>query len=236
MAWRYIQRDLQAGDILDPEDWNENVREYLEEINGAIDRDNIPASAVVVGSEVDSAVFNEISVAYLIGSTASTNSGSYGSYGPVQLLDTNTQAFQKIDMTSNLSASSDELLLCEASIQFDTADAYNIYGGGNYEDGYVIASKKTLRDWLYVDFRMTIDGFEVAYAGPTTVHHRRQCIYMTGALPVEAGAHVVEVWVRLYHNEKAGDGGSDKVTWYNSTQDLSPRIAAGTILINRRKR
>ena len=65
MAWRYIQRDFQAGDILDPEDWNENVREYLEEINGALDRDNIPTASIVVGEEVGSTVFNEISAAYL---------------------------------------------------------------------------------------------------------------------------------------------------------------------------
>ena len=218
MAWRYIQRDLQAGDVLDPEDWNENVREYLEEINGAMDRDNLPPASVVVGEEVASTVFNEISHSLL--------SVAY------QSLDVDTQAHQKIQMTSNVTASSDELLICEASIQFDTAEALASYGGGNYEDGYVDADQDTLRDWIQYDFIMTVDGFEVAYAGPFTAFHRRQCIYMTGALPVEAGAHVVECFVRLYSDKNGGD----TITWYAAAQSFSPRILEGIILVNRRKR
>ena len=42
MAWKYVKRDFQAGDILDPGDWNENAREFVEEINGYLDRDNLP--------------------------------------------------------------------------------------------------------------------------------------------------------------------------------------------------
>lgn len=41
MAWKYLKQDLQAGDVLDPGDWNNNVREFVEEINGAFDRDNL---------------------------------------------------------------------------------------------------------------------------------------------------------------------------------------------------
>jgi hypothetical protein len=217
MAWRYIQRDLQAGDILDPEDWNENVREYLEEINGALDRDNLPAASVVVGSEVGSAVFNEISASFL--------------QETYQALDVDTQAHQKIKTSNNVTSSSDELLICETSIQFDTA-AYSSYGGGNYEGGYVDADQGTLRDWLQYDFIMTVDGFEIAYAGPFTAFHKRQCIYMCGALPVEAGSHVVECSVRLYVDK---DGG-DTVTWYATAQSFSPRIEEAILLVNRRKR
>ena len=217
MAWRYIQRDLQAGDILDPEDWNENVREYLEEINGALDRDNLPAASVVVGSEVGSAVFNEISASFL--------------QETYQALDVDTQAHQKIKTSNNVTSSSDELLICETSIQFDTAAAA-AYGGANYEDGYVDADQGTLRDWLQYDFIMTVDGFEIAYAGPFTAFHKRQCIYMCGALPVEAGSHVVECSVRLYVDK---DGG-DTVTWYATAQSFSPRIEEAILLVNRRKR
>ena len=188
MAWRFIQQDLQAGDILGPEDWNENVREYIEEINGAIDRDNIPAASIVVGGEVDSTVFNQISAAHL---SAADFVASYGHN--IQLLDVDTQSFQKILLSENITASSDELLICEASIQLDTAEGEAVYGPGT----------------------------------PT------YNIYMCGALPVEAGAHVVETWVRLYHDKSSPD---NNVTWYAPGQDLSPRIAEGTLLVNRRKR
>tara|TARA_R110000823_G_scaffold48496_1_gene123085 strand:+ start:1390 stop:2046 length:657 start_codon:yes stop_codon:yes gene_type:complete len=218
MAWRYIQRDFQAGDILDPEDWNENVREYLEEINGALDRDNIPTASIVVGEEVGSTVFNEISAAYL--------GVSY------QLLDADTQAHQKIQMTNSVTSSSDELLICEASIQFDTADPLLGAAAANYSRGYVKANQGTLRDWIQYDFIMTVDGFEVGYAGPYTAYHKRQCVHIIGAVPVEAGGHTVECFVRLYIDK---DGG-DTVTWQNTGQALSPRIQSGIILVNRRKR
>ena len=217
MAWRYIQRDFQAGDILDPEDWNENVREYLEEINGALDRDNIPTASIVVGEEVGSTVFNEISHSGLVG---------------YQLLDVDTQSHQKIQMTNSVTSSSDELLICEASIQFDTADPLLGAAAANYSRGYVKANQGTLRDWIQYDFIMTVDGFEVGYAGPYTAYHKRQCVHIIGAVPVEAGGHTVECFVRLYIDK---DGG-DTVTWQNTGQALSPRIQSGIILVNRRKR
>tara|TARA_R100001594_G_scaffold122631_1_gene158831 strand:- start:22293 stop:22946 length:654 start_codon:yes stop_codon:yes gene_type:complete len=217
MAWRYIQRDFQAGDILDPEDWNQNVREYIEEINGALDRDNIPTASVVVGEEVASEAFN----AFVSDGLDST-----------QQLEMDTTSFQDIDMTVNLTAVSDELLICETSIQFDTADPTQTYNGTNYNNGYVKFTTGTLRDWLRYEFIMTLDGYQIAYAGPFTAYHKRQPVYMVGALPVEAGAHAVRCAVRLF---AAKDGG-DTVTWDSSTQDFSPRIEKGTLIVNRRKR
>ena len=216
MAWRYIQRDFQSGDVLDPEDWNENVREYIEEINGFIDRDNIPTASIEVGLEVQSEVFNEI---------------SFSNLGTPQILNKDTQSFQRINLSTNLAASSDELLIVEASLQFDTADPTQTYNGSNYDDGYVLASLGTFRDWIRYDFRMTIDGFEVAYAGPFTAFHKRQPVYMIGCLPVEAGALVVECFVRLFHDKR----GTTTETWSASAQGLSPQVA-GTLMVNRRKR
>jgi len=46
MAFRYRQNTPQTGDIVDPEDWNENVREMISEFNGHLDRDNIAEQAI----------------------------------------------------------------------------------------------------------------------------------------------------------------------------------------------
>ena len=140
MAWKFIQRDLQAGDILDPADWNENVREFVQEINGAFDRDNLPASSVSTGEEVAS------------------------------------------------------------EVQYDLI--------------------------------MTLNGLEIAYAGPFTAYQRRQPIYMCGAAPVEAGSNTVECFIRLYVDRKGGA----THTWASSVTDFDPRITEAAILVNRRKR
>jgi len=46
MAFRYRQATPVTSDIIDPEDWNENVREIVGEFNGHLDRDNIPEQVI----------------------------------------------------------------------------------------------------------------------------------------------------------------------------------------------
>ena len=41
MAWKIRQARANSGDLVDPEDWNENVREFGNEYNGFLDRDNV---------------------------------------------------------------------------------------------------------------------------------------------------------------------------------------------------
>jgi hypothetical protein len=218
MAWRYIQRDFQAGDIVDPEDWNENVREYLEEVNGTLDRDNLPSAAFAIGEEIPASVVHELSHAVL--------NAAY------TLLDTDTQAYQATGLSKLVNTTSDELFICEASLQFDTADSTAVYDGTNYDDGYIKADVGSLRDWLQYDFTMTVNGYEIASAGPFTVYQKRQPVYLLGCLPVEKGSYTVECFVRLFTDRR----GTDEHTWDADAQSLGPRITVGTMIINRRKR
>ena len=133
MAWKYIQQDLQAGDVLDPGDWNNNVREFIQEINGAFDRDNLPPSGIVVGEEVESEVFNELSISSL--------------GVAFQRLDKDTQSNQRIQVSNQSVSASEEMLICEASIQVDTADPVGTISGTNFDDGYIHRDTKTVLDW-----------------------------------------------------------------------------------------
>tara|TARA_R110002012_G_scaffold12735_1_gene56230 strand:- start:20966 stop:21622 length:657 start_codon:yes stop_codon:yes gene_type:complete len=218
MAWKFIQRDLQAGDILDPADWNENVREFVQEINGAFDRDNLPASSVSTGEEVASEVFNELDIAYLTVA--------------FQRLDADSQGNQRIQVSNQSVSTSEEMLICEASIQVDTADPVGTIPGTNFDDGYIHRDTKTVLDWCQYDLIMTLNGLEIAYAGPFTAYQRRQPIYMCGAAPVEAGSNTVECFIRLYVDRKGGA----THTWASSVTDFDPRITEAAILVNRRKR
>ena len=219
MAWKFIQRDLQSGDILDPADWNENVREFVQEINGAFDRDNLPASSVATGNEVASEVFNELDIAYLTVA--------------FQRLDADSQGNQRIQVASQSVSTSEEMLLCEASIQVDTADPNTAtMSGTTFDDGYIHRDTKTVLDWCQYDLIMTLNGLEIAYAGPFTAYQRRQPIYMCGAAPVEAGSNTVECFIRLYVDRKGGA----THTWASSVTDFDPRITDAAILVNRRKR
>mgnify|MGYP003112676446 CR=1 FL=1 len=221
MAWKYIQQDLQSGDILDPGDWNNNVREFIQEINGAFDRDNLPPAGIVVGEEVDSEVFNELSISSL--------------GVAFQRLDKDTQSHQRIQVSNQLVSTSEEMLICEASIQVDTADPTPTnppMGGTTFDDGYIHRDMKTVLDWCQYDLIMTLNGIEIAYAGPFTAYQRRQPVYMCGAAPVEAGSNAVECFIRLYVDRRGGA----THTWASDVTDFDPRITEASILVNRRKR
>ena len=50
MAFRYRQITPQVADIINPDDWNVNVREYTNEFNGHLDRDNLPEKGILTTS------------------------------------------------------------------------------------------------------------------------------------------------------------------------------------------
>lgn len=50
MAFRYRQITPQTLDLINPDDWNVNVREYTNEFNGHLDRDNLPEKGITTAS------------------------------------------------------------------------------------------------------------------------------------------------------------------------------------------
>tara|TARA_R110002020_G_scaffold228410_6_gene439167 strand:+ start:1286 stop:1900 length:615 start_codon:yes stop_codon:yes gene_type:complete len=50
MAFRYRQITPQTLDLINPDDWNVNVREYTNELNGHLDRDNLPEKGITTAS------------------------------------------------------------------------------------------------------------------------------------------------------------------------------------------
>tara|TARA_S200002703_G_scaffold154445_1_gene157230 strand:- start:2650 stop:3252 length:603 start_codon:yes stop_codon:yes gene_type:complete len=50
MAFKYRQITPQSGDLINPDDWNVNVREYTNEFNGHLDRDNLPEKGITSAS------------------------------------------------------------------------------------------------------------------------------------------------------------------------------------------
>lgn len=46
MAYRYPVEYFESGDVVTPRDWLLNIREFTDEFNGALDRDNLPLSGV----------------------------------------------------------------------------------------------------------------------------------------------------------------------------------------------
>ena len=149
-----------------------------------------------------------------------------------QMIDKNNQGFQRIQVANKSVSTSEEMLICEASVQVDTALASASVSPGNFDSGYIHVNAGTLLDWCQYELIMTLNGLEICYAGPFTAYHRRQPIYMCGTAPVEAGSNTVELFIRFYVDR---DGGTTH-TWESSVTSLNPRITQANIMVIRRKR
>tara|TARA_R110002012_G_scaffold234810_3_gene408460 strand:- start:606 stop:1466 length:861 start_codon:yes stop_codon:yes gene_type:complete len=94
MAWKYRKEYHEAGDALIPEDWLENQKEFVEEFNGYLDRDNFREKAFSGGAYNNTATptaINSMPVVYnntfnaVFADAHTTWNGT--SYGQIKLLD-----------------------------------------------------------------------------------------------------------------------------------------------------
>jgi hypothetical protein len=196
MAWKYREIEIEDGDVLDPQDWNQNIGAYTEEINGFIDRDNLRENQINVFTEVEvrRALF-DVEAAVSV---------------TVQTLNLRHQGWQQVEnLALSIVAESDELFIAECGLQLQ----HDVYHGPVSEiapddpvSGYFI-------DNLFIEAMMTIDGFEVAYGGPLTAYYTHLNFALMGALPVTAGAHEVRVYVRLGREEYLSETWKDEATF-----------------------
>lgn len=94
MAWKYRKEYHEAGDALIPEDWLENQKEFVEEFNGYLDRDNFREKAFSGGFYNNTATptaINSLPVVYnntfnaVFADAHTTWNGTQ--YGSIKLLD-----------------------------------------------------------------------------------------------------------------------------------------------------
>jgi len=177
MAWKYREIEFEAGDVLDPGDWNRNVEAYAEEINGFLDRDNLRTDQVRVGTELSQ---NSSTTGPMFAFAQATSTTE-------QTLNLNSTGWQQVDdLSINIPAQSDELLIVDCGLYIQ----HDHYNRSDPDTGNLI-------DHLHVEGLITVDGFEVAYGGPIAAYYTHMSLAMFGVLPVSAGAHDVKVHLRL---------------------------------------
>ena len=228
MAWKYPVKDFQDGDIVSADDWNLNISHYVEEINGGMDRDNLPDSCVVVGSEVGASVFNTFS-------TKQINS-------PVTVSAIDSQSWVDTPLTkTDVAANTDTLLLVEASISWEIYPKKGTAFG--YDDAISVnATQNDFSDHMRMEFQLVVDGFQVAYAGPHTRYLTKNNTFLCGALPVSIGSHEVRLLVRFYESstyDQQTSGSSDLAKWTDQSDFYdSPffRWMGGELIITKRTR
>ena len=202
MAWRYREIEIEDGDVLDPKDWNENVETYSNEINGFLDRDNLNEGQIALDAEVswnkDEGPFYAVEYVKVPDPlrTNPYNNGvplAYPESNFIQNLEKDTQSWQQVENVElSIRTTSDELFVIEGGFRLKH-DLYKEADDGATKS----AVSQYLNTHLGVRAIITVDGYQVAEAGPVAGSFAHISIPLMGVLPVSAGSHDVKMFVKL---------------------------------------
>lgn len=195
MTHRHRQDYIENGAIASPDPWNRNQREFAAEHNGMLDRDNLPKVAVDYGRMQDNCC-NRL------------ESDNYDdSAGDSSVINGYTTEWQKGD-TNVL-----------GNVEFfaeDDGDLVVEFGG------YAVFSSAS---YIHVgQFRVVVNGEEVAISGYLSSRRVYDDVYLVGAIPVSAGNVVVEVEGRYVAAEQE-DGEEQPTVRPVSTSDTMTAYA-----------
>jgi hypothetical protein len=169
MAYRYRQRIFESGDFLTPPDWNENLAELVGEFNGALDRDNVPESAITEPLVVNQAFNIEQRDGY-DGSEPAVISGD-------------NMGWQDGDDSFDIGVK-------VIDIQVDGVAVVEWSGWWFWDDGLY---PTTLADDIAIKFQITVDGVSVAESGFSSANRFYDSTYIVGVIPVQAGRRTFRV-------------------------------------------
>lgn len=183
MGQRYRFTFNEAGDVLDPSSWVEDNNELAGELNGYLDRDNF-GSADIVQAEI---VANAFTMVESFGSTTTfaadrTNTGWQGGGA------TGASGIFREDITATVDCG----LCCEMNVSWawaKTTAQYSVTGGGPTGTPWTVSTFTVDT----IQFRILVDGLEVARSGLFEDMHHNYGTYLVGATVVTSGVHIVSV-------------------------------------------
>lgn len=182
MGQRYRFTFTENGDVLDPTQWVEDNNELASEFNGYLDRDNF-ARNDIAQTEITANAFTEVesfpsTTSFTPDQSTLTWQGGAGNNA--------SGVFQ-----SEITCSVDCLLVCEVNLTWTWAN------GGTWSKAGTgpTASPWTLSTFATdcIQFRVVVDGVEVARSGFFDDTHQKYGTYLVGATVVTAGVHIVSV-------------------------------------------
>lgn len=205
MAWKIKQARANSGDLVDPEDWNENVREFANEYNGFLDRDNVGVKQIEkkhLRNFVFNRVYsNQLNTPFEITGASTKYYGSLASYN----ITFPTSGILIVEFTAELQFVNP--LMANAELDYTT------YVNQGYVDILGLQA---------VDVRLKVNNNEIARCHSIIETSKFRTVYCCGAIPVEAGQHLIETEARTYlqgqsygdNIKKASDGTSRPISFH----------------------
>jgi hypothetical protein len=195
MGFKYKKFEVRTGEVVEPTRIRENMRTLAHEINGNLDRENLPEKCIdsnIIAYET----FNDLKTTAAFGSSNDFS------------MEGNGIQFEEV-MSLTLDVPVDAVVLAHFGCYFtwvgDNAKLNTLVSG--------LGTNWTTKDWFpyadyfdtqehFADFRLLINGEDVCKTFSYPFLRQSQSTYMTGALQVSAGQVKVSVEAKLFRNNK----------------------------------
>ena len=195
MGFKYKKFEVRTGEVVEPTRVRENMQTLAHEINGNLDRENLPEKCI--DSEVIAyETFNKL-----------RNSGVSGSQHNFSMADKPIQFVEVMSLTLDVPVDCVVVAhfgaywtwkLASSTILDDmVSGADTAWGNGIFDlDGYDEVQEH------FADFRLRINGEDVCKTFSYPFMRQSQSTYMTGALQAVAGQIKVSVEAKMFRNNK----------------------------------
>ena len=221
MAYKYRQIKPQTGDIVSPEDFNVNNREYVEEFNGMLDRDNFDKS-IFTTKEIKQNAFNKF-YSYRAMLPFKSDSNKQFVLDGIRTIWETQDASDTYVSKVEFEAKTDGVLICEwhGNWEFEVSPT---------SDDGPYAQKPQV-----ISFRMLANGSEIAKSFRNIDAPEKNSGAMFGCYQAPAGNITVIVQARTYRI----DGSKITEAMDNATSTVNNRgcfINERELIVNFRKR
>ena len=221
MAYKHRQVKPRTGDIISPEDFNANNREYVEEFNGMLDRDNFDES-IFTNKEIKQNAFNKFYSYRGMLPFKSDTTKLFVLVGIKTLWETqdiNDTYIGKVEFE----AKTDGVLICEW------------HGNWEFEESPTSDLGPYAEKPQVISFRMLANGNEIARSFRNVDAPEKNSVAMFGCYQAPAGNVKVIIQARTYRidGSKMVEA-SDNVTLGAKTRGCT--ISERELIVNFRKR
>ena len=176
MSFRYRERTVVDGEAIDPHDWRENINSLVGELNGKLDRDNIPERSITT-EMIKKETFNTV-------------------------LQSTIAGFRDmVDSNGNALTSVFDVHIVE--YKFEEDGVLTVHMGGRFESPNHTFPSST--DDIKINLTCTVNGVAISNVRNISGNCLHSGFYAVGTFPVVAGSVVIKIRCRMKTDSTLGN-------------------------------
>tara|TARA_R110002167_G_scaffold126962_1_gene308142 strand:+ start:122 stop:838 length:717 start_codon:yes stop_codon:yes gene_type:complete len=214
LGFKYREHIFRTNEIITSARVVDNMRGLANEINGNLDRENLPLSSISTNMVVDD-TFNSIIHKFSAVSDVII-SGSFQEVDPVSTsvdvsLNSDAMIIAHFGCYFEWGANSaplEELLVAQGKSAVQATNLRTRFDGDRSKSDDGSATDPTVDDYFelrefYIDFEMRVNGLVIAKSEYNNAFRKKFHVSLTGATPASAGNLAIKVYARMRRNNQS---------------------------------